>query len=210
MSFRCHGKLIDRFASTLPVFMRFGLSTHDRVARCGVSWTLCACSRNRISWQATNTRACDIFGYRFHFWCVFADRFRPSFTLIWYVCAFVLIHFQERFQIRINVDERPKRIEMCAFSNDNVLVWGHSVFKKDRRLNVVTNSPVVSLRVHYLAILLFCKTLWSKLIVTNQMTKVWSIITLINSIFSHREKVILSFIAFRRRYRRNTRNKWTL
>ena len=130
MSFRCHGKLIDRFASTLPVLMRFGLSTHDRVARCGISWTLRACSRNRISWQATNTRACDIFGYRFHFWCVFADRFRPSFTLIWYVCAFVLIHCQERFQIRINVDERPKRIEMCAFSNDNVLVWGHSVFKK--------------------------------------------------------------------------------
>ena len=29
--------------------------------------------------------------------------------------------------VRINVYERPKRIEMCAFSNENVLVWGHSL-----------------------------------------------------------------------------------
>ena len=37
--------------------------------------------------------------------------------------------FDENAQ-RINVHERPKRIEMFAFSNENVLVWGHSVFKK--------------------------------------------------------------------------------
>ena len=43
--------------------------------------------------------------------------------------------------VRINVYERPKRIEMCAFSNENVLVWGHSL-KEDRQLNVVTNTPV--------------------------------------------------------------------
>lgn len=38
------------------------------------------------------------------------------------ICGFVLIHFHEHFQIdaaqRISVDERPKRIQMCAFSNE--------------------------------------------------------------------------------------------
>jgi len=197
MSFRCHGKLIDRFASTLPVL----LSTHDRIARCWVSWTLCVCSRNRTSWQATNTRACDIFGYRFHFWCVFAGRFRPSSTLIWYVCAFVLIHFQERFQIDDTFSMKTLTILMwtkglnaskCVRFQTKMYWCGASVLKEDRQLNVVTNSPVVSPSVHYLAIVLFGKTLWSKPIVTNQMTNVWSIITLINSIFSHRGKVILS------------------
>ena len=48
-------------------------------------------------------------------------RFRPS-RLIRYVCVFVLIHFQKRFQIdesaqHISVDVRPKRIEMYAISN---------------------------------------------------------------------------------------------
>ena len=54
-------------------------------------------------------------------------RFPPS-TLIRYVCVFVLIHYQERFQIdevfgenaqRISVDRRPRSIEMYAFSNEN-------------------------------------------------------------------------------------------
>ena len=36
------------------------------------------------------TRACDIFGHRFHF--------RPS-KIIRYECVFVLILFQERFQM---------------------------------------------------------------------------------------------------------------
>ena len=61
-------------------------------------------------------------------------RFRVS-TLIRYVCVFICIHFQQRFQIdafsvntlsvfeRISVDGRPKRIEMYAFSNENALVW---------------------------------------------------------------------------------------
>ncbi len=47
-----------------------------------------------------------------------------------YVCVFICIHFQQRFQIdafsvntlsvfeRISVDGRPKRIEMYAFSNE--------------------------------------------------------------------------------------------
>ncbi len=59
-------------------------------------------------------------------------RFRVS-TLIRYVCVFICIHFQQRFQIdafsvntlsvfeRISVDGRPKRIEMYAFSNENAL-----------------------------------------------------------------------------------------
>ena len=114
MSFRCQGKLIDRFASTLPVLMRFGLSTHDRVARCGVSWTLCACSRNRNPWQATNTRANAIFGYRFHFWCIFAGRFRPSSTLIWDVCAFVLIHFKRVFKSTRFRWKRSAYVLMCT------------------------------------------------------------------------------------------------
>ena len=55
---------------------------------------------------------------------------RPS-TLIRYVCVFLLIHFQERFQIDafsmktlsvLGMDRRPKRIEMYAFSNENALV----------------------------------------------------------------------------------------
>ncbi len=56
-------------------------------------------------------------------------------TLTRYVCVFICIHFQQRFQIdafsvntlsvleRISVDGRTKRIEMYAFSNENALVW---------------------------------------------------------------------------------------
>ena len=57
-------KRIDRFASTLPFW--YGLTVHishemfktDRIARCDVSWTLCA-------------------RYKHAFWCVF-DRFQPT------------------------------------------------------------------------------------------------------------------------------------
>ena len=52
-------------------------------------------------------------------------RFRPS-TLIRYICVYVLIHFQERFQIDafsiktlsvlVHVDRRPERIEIYASS----------------------------------------------------------------------------------------------
>ena len=42
---------IDQFASTATILMRFGLSKtrtfeSDRIARCDVSWTLCACYRH--------------------------------------------------------------------------------------------------------------------------------------------------------------------
>ena len=48
MRFRCHRKRSDRFVSTLRFLMRFRLSILKRskvieFARCGVSWTLCAC-----------------------------------------------------------------------------------------------------------------------------------------------------------------------
>ena len=62
MRYRCHGKRIDRFASTL-VLMSFRLCTLkrskmiDRIARCDVSYSLCVCY----------TRTCDNFGYCFQF-----------------------------------------------------------------------------------------------------------------------------------------------
>ena len=60
-------------------------------------------------------------------------RFRVS-TVIRYVCVFICVHFQQRFQIdacsvntlsvfkRISVDGRLKCIEMYAFSNESALV----------------------------------------------------------------------------------------
>ena len=101
------------------VFMRSRLSTKRyRIARCDVSWTLCACYKR--------TRSCDIFGHPFH-----SIRLRPS-TLIRYVCISVLIHlvskafsnrcvFDENSQ-HISADGRPKRVELYAFSNENALV----------------------------------------------------------------------------------------
>ena len=86
---------------------------NDRIARCDVRWTLCACHK---------THASAI--------CVF-DRQVDCHTIIRYVCVFLLIHFQESFQIDafsmktppISVVGRPKRIEMFAISNENALVW---------------------------------------------------------------------------------------
>ena len=57
---------------------------------------------------------------------------------------FVLIHFQERFQIDafsmktqlIGVGERPKGIEMYAFSNKNSLVWTLMRLLLSRLLNI--------------------------------------------------------------------------
>ena len=80
-------------------------------------------------------------------------RFRVS-TLIRYVCVFICIHFQQRFQIdafsvntlsvfeRISVDGRPKRIEMYAFSNENALVWTGSKTIKIHRQKQVTVSQL--------------------------------------------------------------------
>ena len=57
---------------------------------------------------------------------------------------FVLIHFQERFQIDafsmktqlISLGERPKGIEMYAFSNKNSLVWTLMRLLLSRLLNI--------------------------------------------------------------------------
>ena len=88
-------------------------------------------------------------------------RFRVS-TLIRYVCVFICIHFQQRFQIdafsvntlsvfeRISVDGRPKRIEMYAFSNENALVWtgpnsGYSALQYKVSLNIFHSNtePII-------------------------------------------------------------------
>ncbi len=83
-------------------------------------------SRLKI-WERVSIDASDVIVFK-------SIRFRVS-TLIRYVCVFICIHFQQRFQIdafsantlsvfeRISVDGRPKRIEMYAFSNENALVW---------------------------------------------------------------------------------------
>jgi hypothetical protein len=78
-------------------------------------------------WERVAIDASDVIVFK-------SIRFRVS-TLIRYVCVFICIHFQQRFQIdafsvntlsvfeRISVDGSPKRIEMYAFSNENALVW---------------------------------------------------------------------------------------
>ena len=70
---------------------------NDRIARCDVSWTKCA-------WYKL-THAPAIFSV----FVFILMRFRPS-TPLWYVCVFVSIHFQERFQID-------------AFSMKTLSVW---------------------------------------------------------------------------------------
>ena len=81
-------------------------------------------SFKRIDWESTMA---DVIVFK-------RVRFQMS-TLIRYVCVSICIHFQQRFQIdafsvntlsvfeRISVDGRPKRINLYAFSNENVLVW---------------------------------------------------------------------------------------
>ena len=90
---------------------------NGRIVRCGVSWTLCACYKH------TRLR---YFGHRFHF-VAFSTVFAFNTKMI---CCFDPLSrafsdrcvFDENAQ-RINVDGRPTRIEMYAFSNENALVW---------------------------------------------------------------------------------------
>ena len=106
----CRRKRIGRFASTL--LFRWFSTVHtktfenDRITRCDVSWTLCACYKHTRLWY---------FRSSFLFWCV-SELFWPS-TLVRYGWV-----FDENAQ-RISVDGRPKRIEMYAISNENTLVW---------------------------------------------------------------------------------------
>ena len=91
-------------------------------------------------WERVAIDASDVIVFK-------SIRFRMS-TLIRYVCVFICIHFQQRFQIdafsvntlsvfeRISVDGRPKRIEMYAFSNENALVWTGSKIQAIKRNSV--------------------------------------------------------------------------
>ena len=65
--------------------------------------------------HATNTRACDIFGHRFHF-----DATIHTHTICMPI-RFDRYVFDENAQC-ISVYARPKRIEMYAFSNENALM----------------------------------------------------------------------------------------
>ena len=86
-----------RFDAFLTVHTK--MLENDRIARCDVSWTLCACYKL--------THAPAIFSV-FVFMLI---RFRPS-TITEYVCVFVLIHSQERFQI-----------DAFSMKTLSVLVW---------------------------------------------------------------------------------------
>ena len=101
------------------VFMRSRLSTKRyRIARCDVSWTLCACyKRTRLRYFLSSFSL---------------DTSSTVYTIIRYVCISVLIHlvskafsnrcvFDENSQ-HISADGRPKRVELYAFSNENALV----------------------------------------------------------------------------------------
>jgi len=113
MRFRCHRKRFDRFASILPFWCVFDCPhENDRIARWDdVSWTL---------------NVCYAHGRRFHF-----DAFSTVHTNQT-ICARIRFHplsiafskrcvFDENAQ-RTNVDRRHKRIEMCAFSNENTRI----------------------------------------------------------------------------------------
>ena len=121
MRFRCHGKRVDPFASTLPF------------------WCVLNCphvvTQVELYAHATNTRACDILQPTWYIWChlFHFDALRPFSTVhtntIWTRFRFgplsrVFSNWcasDENTQ-RISVDRRPKRIEMYAF-HENALVW---------------------------------------------------------------------------------------
>ena len=99
MSFRCHRKRIDWFASTLPFWSIFGCPRWR-------SETIKLHVVKQVNYgHATNTRACDIFGHRFHF-----DAIIHTHTICMPI-RFDRYVFDENAQC-ISVDARPKRIEM--------------------------------------------------------------------------------------------------
>ena len=67
------------------------------------------------------TRACDIFGHRFHF-AAFSTVHPNTICM-----RFRFDPLSRALQIenaqRMSVEGRPKHIEMCAFSSENALVW---------------------------------------------------------------------------------------
>ena len=73
-------------------------------------WSIAHCDVSWLFEHATNTRACDIFSYRFHF-----DTFSTVFDH-----PHLNDMYPEKAQ-RISVDGRPKRSEMYALSNETHL-----------------------------------------------------------------------------------------
>ena len=127
MRFRCFGKCMInsgphyRFDAFSTVHAR--TFENDRITRRDASWTL-------DYTHASNTRASDIFGHRFHF----DERLRP-FSTIHTNKICMRFHFDPLSRVfsnrcvfientqRTGVDRRPKRTEMYAFSDEKALVW---------------------------------------------------------------------------------------
>ena len=96
------------------VLLRFRLSTLKR------STTNCTLGRKLNHMRMRQAHAPAIFSVIVFIFVRFSTANTNT------ICGFVLIHFHEHFQIdaaqRFSVDERPKRIQMCAFSNEKSLV----------------------------------------------------------------------------------------
>ena len=111
--------LLSKTHRSLPVhttvLMRFRLFTLKRsktidIARCDVSWTLCACYKH------TRLR------YFWSFWCVFdCPHYCEMYAFSQERAFLSQCVFDENAQ-RISMDRRVKRIEMYAFSNENTSV----------------------------------------------------------------------------------------
>ena len=105
--------------------MRFRLSTLER----SKTIELRVVTQVELYTHASNTRANDIFGHRFHF----DERLRP-FSTIHTKKICIRFHFDPLSRVfsnrcvfientqRTGVDRRPKRTEMYAFSDEKALV----------------------------------------------------------------------------------------
>ena len=101
------------------VFMRSRLSTKGYIiARCDVSWTLCACYKRtrlryfRSSFSLDTSSTVYTNTICMHF------RFDP----LSFKSVFKSMRFRWNGAKRISADGRPKRVELHAFSNENALV----------------------------------------------------------------------------------------
>ena len=94
-------------------------------------------SRGNRFWITSDQREVRVLGNRLYAW---------KSVLIRYVCVFVLIQFQERFQIDAfltkNLSAWPHCIEMYAFWNENALVWGPARVNSDKRPDPKSSDSV--------------------------------------------------------------------
>ena len=89
----------------------------DRIARCDVSWTLCACYKHtHLRWF----RSSFWFGM---FWTVHTNTTCMRFRFYPLSRAFSNRRVFDVNVRCISVNRRRKRIEMYAFSKENALVW---------------------------------------------------------------------------------------